>query len=168
VQALRLRTVLPANWAAGLAEAAEAGVFVTPPVAGWVLVAGADVARRTDPEQDVLPLLQALSQGGGQAAWFCSDDEADTFGWALARDGEVVRAYAYGGERGHTLWLGDVTDAERDLACFVDDPRDGSDDEVKWWPDRRLVHALARAWSIDPDSLPARGLPPATGAIGRL
>ena len=60
------------------------------------------------------------------------------------------------------------TPQERALGCFVDDPRDRSDDEIKWWPDRRTVHALAAAWSLDPDTLAAHGAVRSTGAVGRL
>jgi hypothetical protein len=159
--------VLPANWCGGLADAAAAGVFVSPPIDGWVLAVGSDLARRRDAEQSVLPLLQAASRGGGRAVWLRCDAAADEFGWALAEGGEIVRAYAYSGADGPELWIGEVTDVERELGCFVDDPRDRSDDDVKWWPDRRIVHALAAAWALDPDRLgdqPSRS----AGVVGRL
>ena len=165
---LLVRTVLPANWRAGLAACREAGVFVTPPVGGFVMVCGRDLAGRADLEADVLPLLAQVSRRFGRAAWFRSDSTNDRFGWALAERGAIVRAYAYDGEHGHVLWVGEVTEAERAIGCFVDDPRDRSDDEVKWWPDRRLVHAMAAHWALDPDRLPELGGAAAVGAIGRL
>jgi hypothetical protein len=165
VRAIALRTVLPANWASGIPDAAACGVFVTPPVRGLVLATGSDLAAH-DVENAVLPLLQRLSAAFGTAAWFRSNSAADEFGWAIATGGEVVRAYAYSGEHGHVLWQGEVTPQERALGCFVDDPRDTSDDEVKWWPDRGTVHALAAAWSLDPDTLAAGG-PCSLGAVGR-
>lgn len=165
---LGLRTVLPANWAGGLAEARQ-GVFVTPPVDGLVGVVGRDVAAAAaSTETTLLPLLQRASRVFGRAAWFHCDADGDTFGWALAERGEIVRAYAFAGEHGHALWLGDVTAAERDLGCFVDDPRDHSDDEAKWWPDRRIVHALAKAWAFDPDALPDRREVTGCGLVGRI
>jgi len=166
VARLRLRTVLPANWHAGPTAAAAAGVFVSPPVDGWIFVAGADLAA-ADPECDVLPMLAAASRGG-TAAWFCSAPDADEFGWALAQDGAIVRAYAYSGEPGHVLWRGELTAAERDLGCFVDDPRDRSDDDVKWWPDAGTVVALATAWSLAPTAVASRARAPGVGAVGRL
>ncbi len=167
VRAVGLRTVLPANWAGGLAEVAAAGVFVTPPVRGVVLATGPDLAAH-DFDGALLPLLQRLSGAFGSAAWFRADTTADEFGWAIAVGGDLVRGYAYCGERGHVAWHGDVTPQERALGCFVDDPRDGSDDDVKWWPDRRIVHELAAAWSLDPDTLGALGAAPSAGAVGRL
>jgi len=166
VARLRLRTVLPANWNAGPTAAAEAGVFVSPAVDGWIFATGADLAA-ADPEGDVVPMLAAASRGG-TAAWFCSAPDADVFGWALARGGEVVRAYAYSGEHGHVLWIGELTEAERDLGCFVDDPRDRSDDDIKWWPDAAVVHALASAWSLAPAAVASRAQAPGVGAVGRL
>ncbi len=167
-RALALRTVLPANWRAGLADAREAGVFVSPAIDGHVFVCGADLAACADVEGGIAPRLERLAAQFGTAAWFRSDDAHDVYGWAVARRGELARAYAFDGERGPFVWIGDVDDAERALGCHVDDPRDHSDDDVKWWPDRRIVHALAAAWAIDPDALPARASAHGVGLVGRM
>jgi len=167
VRALGLRTVLPANWAAGLAAAAAAGTFVSPPVRGFVLVTGSDLQRHSNPDEDLLPLLERLSRQFGRACWFVSDSERDVHGWVRAEGGAIERAYAYVVDRGHLLMAGEITDCERALGCFVDDARDGSDDEVKWWPDRRIVHALAAAWAVDPDRLDAGTAVPGSGYFGR-
>lgn len=169
VRALRLRTVLPANWASGLADVQQHGVFVTPPVDGWVLAVGADLrGDGVDPGAFVTPLLARLGQAFGGAAWFVTDAAAERHGWALATRDELVRGYAYDGERGHVFWHGEVTAAERELDCFVDDPRDQTDDEVKWWPDEHIVRDLAAAWSLDPRRLAGSTAAPATGWVGRL
>lgn len=167
VRALGLRTVLPANWASGLAEVAAMGTFVSPPVCGFVLVTGRDLLQHSDPDQDLLPLLERLSRQFGRVCWFASDGERDVHGWARACGGAVERAYAYAGDRGHVLMSGPVTESEEALGCFVDDPRDRSDDEVKWWPDRAVVHALAAAWALDPDQLDADTAAPGSGYVGR-
>jgi hypothetical protein len=169
VRVLRLRTVLPANWAAGLAAVAQQGVFVTPAVAGWVLAVGADLrADNGDVGAFVTPLLERLGEAFGGAAWFLTDAAAERHGWALATRRGLVRGYAYDGEQGHVFWHGEITDAERELDCFVDDARDSSDDEIKWWPDERLVLGLAAAWSLDPQKLAGRGGAPSLGWVGRL
>jgi hypothetical protein len=113
-------------------------------------------------------MLSALGTAFGTAQWFVTDDANDRHGWAIAASGDLVRGYAFVGEHGHVWWHGDVTAAEHALGCFVDDPRDSSDDDVKWWPERRTVLALARAWSIDPSALHERDLPPSCGWLGRL
>ncbi len=169
VRALRLRTVLPANWATGLAEAQQCGVFVTPPVDGWVLAVGADLrAEGGDIGAFVTPLLERLGARFGAAAWFLTDVAEERHGWALAHRHGLRRGYAYHGEHGHVFWHGEVTEAEHGLGCYIDDPRDTSDDECKWWPDTREVFALAAIWSVDPRRLPERAPQPSVGSIGRL
>jgi hypothetical protein len=165
-QAMQLRTMLPANWQGGLAAARQSGVFVAPPIDGWVLVTGADLWRRRDLAGEVLPLLQRLSATFQTACWFASHSEQEHHGWALCRRGRVVRAYAFAADEGELLAVGEVTAEERELSCFVADPRDQSDDPIKWWPQRATVHALAARWSRDPDA-PASA---ATGGgwVGRL
>ncbi|MBL8749305.1 MAG: hypothetical protein JNK78_09095 [Planctomycetes bacterium] len=169
VAALGLRTVLPANWRAGLAEAATAGVFVTPPVRGFVFATGADLGAALGPHVHTLPaLLERLAATFPELAWFRADAANDRHGWALVRRGAVERVYAYDGDDGHVAWHGEPTEAERELGCFVDDPRDLSDDEVKWWPDAALVAEVAAAWSLDPRSIDRLAIAPSAGWLGRL
>lgn len=167
VRALRLRTVLPANWRSGLDEVADGAVFVTPPVAGWVLAIGAVFAAR-DAERWLPELLERLGGSFATIVWAAADDAGERHGWALCERGELRRGYAFDGELGTTFWHGDVTAAEHALRCHVDDPRDGSDDDIKWWPDAALVRRLAAAWSLDVDRLGAGSAPPAVGRVGRL
>ncbi len=170
MRALRMRTVLPANWQSGLADVVREGVFATPSIAGWVLVVGRDLAAATHDPSEVEVLLPPLSEEFGTAMWFSTDEVRDVHGWAVAERGELRRGYAYDSENGHTYWHGDILDAERELGCFVDDPRDQSDDQIKWWPDRRIVLALAAAWSIDPSELVeiAADLGNGAGWVGRI
>lgn len=168
VRALALRTVLPANWQAGLAEAEQGGVFVSPPVHGRVFVVGRALLGSSAPEAALAPRLAKLSERFGVAAWFCADPSLDVFGWALAERGALQRGYAWQEPGGTAWWHGEVTAAEQELGCFVDDPRDRSDDDEKWWPDRGVVHALAAAWSVDPDRLGEGQSVAGLGAVGRL
>ncbi len=167
VRQLALRTVLPANWRAGLAEVEHQGVFVTPVVKGHVLAVGGDLQLRDSADAErFAALVERLSKTFGSAAWFTTDDGHEVHGWMRAERGELLRGYAFWGDAGHVFWRGDVTEAERALGCFVDDPRDSSDDDVKWWPDTRVVCAVAAAWSVDPSRL--QGLAaPAVGFCGR-
>lgn len=168
VRQLALRTVLPANWRAGLDEVQRQGVFVTPPVGGRVFAVGADLGLRASGDAERLAvLLERLSSTFGHAMWFTTDDVAEVHGWMSATRGQLERGYAFAGDAGHVFWHGDVTDAERELGCFVDDPRDTSDDEVKWWPDTRVVCAVASAWGLDPGRIEGAAAP-AVGYCGRL
>jgi len=168
VQALRLRTVLPANWRAGLDEVVEQGVFVTPPVDGWVYAVGRDLATRTADPAAIEPLLAALSDRFGEAFWFVTDDERDVYGWARGARGQLTRGYVFAEEHGHIFWHGDVTEHEHALGCFVDDPRDRSDDEIKWWPDHAVVCGIAAGWARNPANLDATGQPAGAGFVGRM
>lgn len=168
VKALGLRTVCPANWAAGLDAVGHEGVFVTPSIDGYVLAVGSDFHGNGDYGAIVEPLLQRLSSTFEEAAWFVTHDEAEHHGWALARRGKLLRAYAYQEEDGEVLWQGEVTDVERALDCFVDDPRDRSDDGAKWWPDEATVLRIAARWTVDPSGIAARSLPLSCGWLGRL
>jgi len=163
-----MRTVLPANWRSGLAEVAAEGAFATPSVRGWVLVVGRDLQALADDPDRLEATLTSLSEEFGDAAWFTTDDRSEVHGWALAERGEMRRGYLYNAEQGHAYWYGDVLAAERELDCFLDDPRDHSDDEIKWWPDRQIVCALAAAWSIDPSRLDQLGGGPGVGWVGRI
>lgn len=167
-KALQLRTVLPANWRAGLAEVASQGVFVTPPVDGWVYAVGRDVAVRTADPSALEALVGALSDVFGAAFWFTSDDDREVYGWARGERGRCTRAYAFAEEHGHYHWHGEVTEAEQELGCFVDDPRDRSDDEIKWWPDREVVCAVAARWARDPSRIAAADAGPSVGVVGRM
>ncbi|MCK5941886.1 MAG: hypothetical protein KAI24_07970, partial [Planctomycetes bacterium] len=114
------------------------------------------------------PLLAALSERFGEAFWFITDDDRDVHGWARAERGRLTRGYAFTEEHGHVFWHGDVTDDEHDLGCFVDDPRDRSDDDVKWWPDRAVVCAVAGRWAADPSRIDGARHPAGAGYVGRL
>jgi hypothetical protein len=167
VRALRLRTVLPSNWESGLRAVVREGVFVTPPVSGWVLAVGHDLAVASQDPSAMEQLLPGLSEQFGEALWFSTDEVRDVHGWAVAERGELLRAYAYNEDHGHIMWQGEILDRERELGCFLDDPRDQSDDEIKWWPDRRLVLALAASWSVDPSRL-GNSAVSGSGWVGRM
>lgn len=160
--------MLPSNWRAGLEEVAKQGVFVTPPNDGWVYAVGRDVAVLTADPSIVEETVAALSTEFGQAFWFAADDEREVYGWARAERGSCSRAYAFTEELGHFLWRGEVTDDEHALGCFIDDPRDRSDDDVKWWPDRAVVCAMAGRWAADPSKIAGGVAPASAGLVGRL
>ncbi|MCR9245332.1 MAG: hypothetical protein NXI31_09890 [bacterium] len=166
--ALGLRTLMPANWRAGLEAAQDEGVFVTPAIAGVVLAVGVDLRGNGDYASLVPPLLARLSETFGRAAWFSTHDGVEHHGWGLGERGAVARAYAYTEQDGTVLNQGEITDTEHLLGCFVDDPRDQSDDTEKWWPDERLVLRMAGEWAIDPSRIGERGLPASAGLLGRL
>lgn len=138
-------------------------MFIAPPVDGFVLVIGRDAG-----DDRVAELLGLLSRRFGEAQWFCSWPERIEAGFACARDGVVTRHYRFDGDSGEVaIDDGEPTRAEGELRFFVDDPRDQSDDPVKWWPSHDDVLALAARWGLDPREF-GRHARPAAGVIGRL
>ncbi|MBK8099411.1 MAG: hypothetical protein IPK26_20070 [Planctomycetes bacterium] len=136
---------------------------MAPPSDGFVLVIGGDAASPR-----VAEILALLSRRFGEAQWFCSWPERIDGGWACARGGIVTRHYLFDGERGEVVVDdGEPTVAERELGFFVDDPRDQSDDLVKWWPSHGDVLALAARWGLDPRAF-GQHARPAVGVIGRI
>ncbi len=161
---LGLRTAMPANWATGLAGAAT-GLFVG--VRGEFVCAVGRDAWRDQVFADIAAALERLSRVAGRACWFGIDADGERFGWALARAGALQRAFCWDGTADAIVWDdGACTVAEAELGFFVDDPRDGSDDPIKWWPTVGDVLALAARWSIDPRRV-ASGEAAATGLLGR-
>lgn len=159
---LALRTVQPVA-SGDLERAALAGLFVASAAGGRVIAAGIDAWARGDVVR-IDEALRRLSQAHGEAAWFGIDEERDVCGWALARGGEVLRAFCWDGQDEEVLWeVGEPTPDETALGFFAADPRDGSDDAVKWWPLPKDVRALARRWSGDPGE--GSGAPD-SGALG--
>lgn len=165
--ALGVRSVLPASWVAGLTHAVDEGIFVTPPVDGWVFAVGLDAFQAGDCER-IRQLLVQLGEHCGTAFWFATHVRMDLHGWACADAQKLVRGYLYDGDEPRVVWdHGDATSTEMDLGFFVDDPRDSSEDSIKWWPTPACVLRLAARWTVDPIDIAGRGRP-GVGLLGRL
>jgi hypothetical protein len=186
---LALKSVRQANWETGLAWAADsrwAGaappVFVTPPIDGWTLVVGAALPC---PDEGRLGAafrrtLQALTARFDDVQFFANHPVADHAAWARARDGAVVRVFAWAGDEGRVLanegrqtfeerllGLLDLGERTPEAAAGYINERIHDDDE-KPAPDPQDVMSLAGHWSVDPTGLGDRGLLPGLGLIGRL
>ncbi len=152
VAALGLRDVRPASWDDGIEAAYQEGVFVGPPVDGWVLAAGSGILTTlVDPAE----LSQRL---GSQVQLFRTHRVVEGHEWFLADGGELIRAVRYLGETGQFQQSGDPTDAERSL------PLDGPDVIIS----EDDVFAIAGAWSLDPMTLHDHPSEPGPGTWGRL
>lgn len=161
---LGLRTVqnVPLETAA---TAAREGLFVVKGGNGRVLAIGIDAFARGDFAR-IDEALCRLSLAHGEAVWFGIDEDRDLCGWARAHRGEVLRAFCWDGSDDELLWeIGEPSADERSLGFFTADPRDGTDDEVKWWPLPREVRALAQRWGAEPAV--GAGGPDGGGLAGR-
>ena len=157
--ALRLRRTEAANWANGLERAQAGEMFVSPPVSGWVMAISTrlpEAKPRHGPDR-VTPLLVRLSQRFGEAQWFETHRVIEYHVWARARQGQLVRAYAYSGESGATLWcVGPQTPEEIALGFkFFDETSPEAASDSYWqrtdlsYPSEESVLAIARRWSVD-------------------
>ncbi|GIH09272.1 hypothetical protein Rhe02_73390 [Rhizocola hellebori] len=182
--ALKLHDREVLDWAAGTERAYESGVYVAASVQGWTLAhgrlhlpAGFDAA---DPR--FCDWLRQLSRSLGDVRYFANERVPDYHVWAWARDGEVVRAYCFIGERGEIpLFVGDPTDDEIELAKGTQrGPETGSDEHWAAWfattPSESDVMAMAGRWSVDPTTIDdaavtaagIHGLPPSVRHTSRV
>ena len=152
VQALGLRDVRPASWDDGIDAAYDEGVFVGPPVDGWVFAAGADILTR---QVDPAGLSREL---GSQVQLFRTHRVTEAHEWTLADSGTVIRAVRYVGETGEFHQTGEPTGAEHALGLDNPDVIISEDE----------VFAVAGAWSLDPTTLHDHPSEAATGTWGQF
>jgi len=175
---LGMRDAHPCNWHTAQRLTAKWGeaAWVSPPVKGWTLVAGAtpfgaqDFADR-DP---LLAKLREWSRTFGEVQFYSEDNGCPWAMWAVCRGGEVERAYAFVTDPADVvLWnVGPTTEAERAQGYLYGDT--GHQGPVppqeynKWLPCEETTAALARAWGIDPTELGADDAPPGMGLSGTI
>jgi hypothetical protein len=159
-EALSLQNVRKTGWRQGVAAAYGGEVFVTAPVKGWVLAVSVSlpgIADKTRPDQ-LSPPVRDLAKLFPKVQYFGTHRVVDYHGWLRAAKGEIVRRYAYLGERGETLSdEGKRTDEETKLGLIYDDSK---------FPDEEHVMELAGAWSIDPSRLDTLNLGKSVGYLG--
>jgi hypothetical protein len=167
-EALHLHAAMPCSWEEGLIEARERRLFISPPVAGWILVVGSSLPDPTEDVDECYHFLTKLSRKLGQIQFFSANRPLNHHAWALIDKGRVLRAYAWAGE---TLWnQGTMTAAEKDLKLSCFDYVDTVDFEQK---DQLALNAervplLASRWSVDPTSIDERQFKSSFGITGEL
>jgi hypothetical protein len=157
--ALRLSRTEAANWAGGLERAQAGEMFVSPVVSGWVLAISSRLPEASQPpsRQGLTRWLTQLSQRFGEAEYFGSNRVVECQAWARARQGQLMRAYAYLSKSGATLWnVGPKTPEELALGLnFFDETSPEASAEGYWqrsdlrYPNEKDVLAIARRWSVD-------------------
>ncbi len=174
------------EWAIGTDRAYRCGVYVAGPISGWTLAHGRlHMPPGFDATDPPFPdWLKELSRHLGDVQFFATDRIGGYHAWARARDGELLRAYCFIGERGAVpLFVGDPTADEIELGVGLRGMEPGwehwSEDEWTAWhtttPSESDVMAMAGRWSIDPrtiddDTVAATGiygLPPSVSDTSR-
>jgi hypothetical protein len=154
VAAIGLQNVRRASWSVDPYH--HPGVFVSPSVLGWTFVLGWYVEPH---RPEFIPLMQDWSRRLGEVQYFCTHRVVEYHGWVEAIGGEIVRGYAFTGERSELVMdLGELTPDERELgfAAFIDRRSIKRED----WDDVRFpveddVMGIAGRWSIDPREIGA-------------
>lgn len=166
-----------ANWRTGILAAQADAVFVTPAVDGWVLVVDPELPNLGHPpdEERWRARLAPLAERFPDVQYFASHRVVDYHAWARFENGELMRAYAWLGERGETLTdFGNPTAAEIELGQdFVDSRSPEAQDDGFWdrddlaFPSEDDVMNVAGLWSVDPTTLDERGGQPGLGWLRR-
>lgn len=98
----------------------------------------------------------------GEAQGYATHRVVEYHHWILAKEGQVVRCFAWLGERGELLCnTGAIADAERRLP-FANRPTD------QWMPDEEDVMTVASGWSFDPTKLSSESGPAVNGIFVRM
>ena len=149
----------PCAWTEGLAADAIRRLFISPPVAGWVLVAGADLPEPSDDIDACFRFLVSLSQRLGHVQYFHGNCALQHHAWARLEAGRVLRAYAW---IGHAAWTqGLPSTAERELRLRAYAYGEGEFSHYASLPDAVFLNLdrlprLAARWSIDPAAVDTR------------
>lgn len=152
---LGLHNPRPCSWEDGLALL-ERGLFVSPPIQGWILIVGYELPDIFDDPDRCFHLIRRMSRALGQVQFFGLNRAVNHHGWVRAKDGRIVRAYAWAGE---TVWdQGTLSKAEADLGINCFSYGEGAEAAALTCGD--LLHAntekvlqLAARWSFDPTTV---------------
>jgi hypothetical protein len=165
VESFGLLRPKPANWQAGIEWAYQLkGVFVAPPLDGWIAVVGlgSEDFANPDPVSPAKRRIESASELFHVSCSFATHRVTEYHHWIRAEEGRVTRCFAYLGERGEVLCnAGAVTPAEQTLS-FAKLPPD------QWQPDESDVMKIASVWSYDPSKLTSSSGRASLGVIGTL
>ncbi len=167
--ALDLSNPTPCTIQDGLAGNHQQALFLAPPVDGWVLITGPGIPDPAEDIDEVYHLVRALSIKLGAAQFFCFNRVLGHHGWAWARGGTIVRAFAWAGT---TLWNeGEPTPAERTLRLrsprYSDPTPTTALARESILSNLDKVPILAGRWSVDPVSVHQQ-VPNGVGVAGEF
>jgi hypothetical protein len=150
-----------ANWETGLEAAFRGqGVFVSPPVEGWIFVAGIQLPEPAPAAR--LPAWQTwirrVAQEFSEVQYFANHRVTSFHAWARFIDGRETRAFSSADGEIY-VDRGSPAAAEKPWA-----QRDDSD----CVPDEEDVLRLAAEWGVSPMNLEECDYPRAVGLLGRL
>jgi hypothetical protein len=177
VEALGLEHAQPCSWNSGIgtiydAQLGRNHVFVSPPVNGWIFVAGLSLPQPMGRSfvDKATPLLVDLGGHFVEVQYFVAFPPVDLFAWARLIDGRLMRAFAVGDEG--VLWSkGKTTKEERALGLKlfelrgVRDRRGDAGGPLIMHPTEEHVMRIASKWSLNPTELGSKSASEALGLI---
>jgi len=158
IDSLNLKDVKKSDWSNGI-KAAYRGcgeVYVTQPIDGWVIVIGNSIPDAGDsmyPDK-ITPVMNKLSLEFSEVQYFSTHRVVEYHAWAKVINGHVIRAYAYIGEQGLTIWnKGEPTKEEKELNFnFFNEKVPEANNNTYWerkdlrYPNEQDVIKLAKKW----------------------
>ncbi|WP_371371930.1 hypothetical protein [Sporomusa aerivorans] len=161
VESLKLKDVKESDWSNGITAAYRDNgeVYVTPQIGEWILIIGCSLPDSGDSRypDKITPLLIKLSSEFPEVQYFATHRTIEYHAWAKAINGHIIRAYAYIGEQGVTIWnKGEQTKEEKELNFnFFNEKVPEANNSTYWertdlrYPDEQDVIKLVRKWIND-------------------
>lgn len=168
ISAFGLKKPIPTNWVTGIQTVYSdlAHAFVTPPVDGWTLVLGLGLPSFDTEEitREFLAFIETVAASFPDFCYFGTHRVVDFHGWMRVSNKKILRAYAYLGERGETLYeSGKKTEEEIDLGFhFFDERSQEAKSEAYFerkdlrYPNEEDVMRISAAWTINTQTLNQR------------
>lgn len=156
---LRLRRIKPATWDKGMPTAVgqNGKLFLAPPVRDQVLAVGqwclGEGTLRS--LNRLVKLLKRLSARFGEAQAFATHRVSEYCHWMRAKDGQMVRVFAFCGDTGGVILDEGRPDAVERKALKRSSPSE---------PGEETVFAIAAGWGVDAAQLPLK--PESVGLLG--
>lgn len=176
---IKLLNMRPCNWTSANELTLKYGsiVFVSPPVNGWVFVAG-NLPFEASTESSKDPFLKwmcKLSEKFSDVQFFSEDNSMPYATWSWCQRGSIKRAYAFRTDPDCSiLWnVGSNTEAEGKqgyrfgLTHFEGEVK--REDYHKWLPYEEATEEIAASWGLCPSGLNNSMLKrPSLGLAGQL
>ncbi|SCM81009.1 conserved exported hypothetical protein [uncultured Sporomusa sp.] len=161
IEFLNIKDVKESDWSNGIKAVYQVygKVYITQPIDGWVLVIGNSIPNAGDlryPDK-ITPVLMKLSLEFPEVQYFSTHRAVEYHAWAKAINGHIIRAYAYIGEQGETIWnKGGPTKEETELSfSFFNEKAPEANTNAYWerkdlrYPGEEDVIRLAKKWIND-------------------
>ena len=150
---LNIRKKKKCNWNEGMKKAYDGGIFILPPINGWIIIHGwgLPIPSSSKENDSAVKLINSLSSKFEKAHLFGSFRGTGAVLWMSSEMGELKRMYYI--DDGNGVQYGEPTKIEKqwDLIDF-NHPDIENDDyfDSKDIPDEDDVLDVAEAWSINP------------------